>query len=56
MFIVGRITVNIQAVYKLENVSLDEISFADIPKGEYIMSISWEDGVTNTLTMPLAVS
>ncbi|MBO7520286.1 MAG: hypothetical protein J6T73_05850, partial [Clostridia bacterium] len=42
--------------YKLEDVDLSEISFADIPKGEYKMTVTWEDGATNTLTMPLAVS
>ena len=42
--------------YRLENVKLSDISFADIPKGRYTMTVSWIDGIKNTLTMPLAVS
>ena len=35
--------------YTLENVDLNAIDFADVPKGEYDMTITWEDGVTQTL-------
>ncbi len=45
-----------EEVFKLENVSLDQIRFPDIPKGKYTMTVSWRDGTTNTLTIPLTVS
>ncbi|MBR0303590.1 MAG: carboxypeptidase regulatory-like domain-containing protein, partial [Clostridia bacterium] len=41
--------------YKLEDVSLDDVSFADIPKGQYTMTITWIDGAENTLTVPLTI-
>ena len=44
------------AVYQLEGVALDNISFADIPKGPYMMTITWEDGTKNSITMPFTVS
>jgi len=48
---------NSALVFKLENVAPDRITFPDIPKGRYVMTVTWEDGgVTNTLTMPLSVS
>ena len=42
-------------VFMLENVGMDEISFADIPKGQYTMTVTWEDGAVNTLTFPLTI-
>jgi len=45
-----------EGAYKLENVSLDNIAFANIPKGRYKMTVTWTDGATNTLTMPITVS
>ena len=42
-------------VYTLENVEIGNICFDDIPKGQYIMTITWEDGVSNTLTVPLTI-
>ena len=42
-------------MYKLENVTLESISFEDIPKGEYTMTITWVDGVENTLTFPIKI-
>ena len=47
---------NDEGTYKLENVSLSKVNFADIPKGEYNLTITWEDGVENKLTMPLTIS
>jgi hypothetical protein len=47
---------NGEGEYTLDNVSLSNISFADIPKGKYEMTITWEDGATNTLKMPITVS
>ena len=44
-----------EEVFQLENVALGDIRFADIPKGRYTMTITWEDGVLNTLTMPLTI-
>ena len=56
----GEVSVTITSesgrTYKLENVSLDRISFADIPKGEYVMTVTWIDGVENTLTFPIKIS
>ena len=42
--------------FELKDIDLSKISFADIPKGEYKMSVTWKDGATNTLTMPITVS
>ena len=42
-------------VYKLENVAMNAIGFDDIPKGQYTVTVTWVDGVENTLTFPLAV-
>ena len=41
--------------YELSNVSTGNISFANIPKGTYSMAITWEDGATNTLTVPFTI-
>ena len=43
------------ATYVLENVALDAIDFADVPKGQYEMTVIWEDGVTQTLTAILTI-
>ena len=56
----GKVTVTVTnengvEVYKLENADMNKISFADIPKGQYTMTITWVDGVENTLTMPLSI-
>ncbi len=45
-----------EGVYTLENVSLNKIGFANVPKGRYKMTVTWTDGVENTLTMPITVS
>ena len=42
-------------VFNLENVALDSISFSDIPKGQYTMTVTWTDGAENTLTVPLTI-
>ncbi|MBQ7172484.1 MAG: carboxypeptidase regulatory-like domain-containing protein [Clostridia bacterium] len=42
-------------VFELQNVAPDRISFDDIPKGKYTMTITWEDGAENTLTVPLTI-
>ena len=54
----GTVTATLQGngeTFKLENVSMSSIVFEDIPKGDYILTITWEDGVANTLTMPMTV-
>ena len=56
----GTVTVSVASedgseVFKLENVDPDKISFADIPKGEYTVTVTWTEGVENTLTFPLTV-
>ena len=57
----GKIDVTIEGkngegTFKLENVATDKVSFADVPKGKYEMTITWTDGAENTLTMPFTVS
>ena len=47
---------NGERTFKLDNISADEISFDDIPKGEYEMTVTWVDGATNKLTVPITVS
>ncbi|MBQ7718034.1 MAG: DUF4402 domain-containing protein [Clostridia bacterium] len=42
--------------YELNNVSLDNISFTGIPKGSYIMTISWEDGAQNSISLPFTIN
>ena len=39
----------------LENVALDEVVFQDVTKGQYLLTITWVDGASNTLTMPVTV-
>ena len=57
----GTVTVELtglgdEGTFRLEDVSLDSIRFADIPKGQYTMTVTWTDGAENTLTMPFTVS
>jgi hypothetical protein len=47
---------NNEGTYTLKNVSTNAVSFADVPKGKYEMTITWPDGAENTLTMPFTVS
>ena len=56
----GTVTVTLTSedgaqVYKFENVSMDTIRFADVPKGQYTMTVTWVDGVENTLTFPITI-
>ena len=41
--------------YQLNDVPLENISFSGIPKGSYSMTITWTDGVENTLTLPFNI-
>lgn len=42
-------------IYRFDNVAMGSVKFTDIPSGKYIMTVSWIDGVENTLTMSLVV-
>ena len=42
-------------VYKLEDADPAKIVFADVRIGKYIMTIVWEDGVMQTLTIPVTI-
>jgi len=42
--------------YVLEDVDMGYVSFDDIPMGEYLMTITWEDGVLNTISMGIKIS
>ena len=41
--------------FTLENTDTGDIVFPDVPKGQYTLTIVWEDGITNTLKMKLTV-
>ena len=41
--------------FTLESADAKNIVFPDVPKGQYTMTIIWEDGKTNTLKMTLTV-
>ena len=41
--------------FTLESVNANLIVFPDVPKGQYTMTVTWEDVKTNTLTMTLTV-
>ena len=41
--------------YELNDVSIDNISFKNIPKGTYSMTIKWKDGAENKLELPFTV-
>ena len=42
-------------VITLEDVALDQVVFTDLKKGEYLLTITWFDGVTNTITMNVTI-
>jgi len=41
--------------YEEKDVDPANIVFADVPKGQYLLTVTWTDGAKNTLTIPLAV-
>ena len=41
--------------FALESADASNIVFPDVPKGRYTMTVIWEDGKANTLTMTLTV-
>ena len=47
---------NGEGTYTLKDVSPDKLSFDNIPKGEYEMTVTWVDGATNTLTVDVTVA
>ena len=42
-------------IYELNDVSMDNISFRGVPKGNYSMTITWTDGAENTITTPFEI-
>lgn len=44
-----------ETVSKLENIAMKDIVFADIAKGQYTVTVTWTDGVENTLAFPLTI-
>lgn len=44
-----------EVVAKLENVALDQVTFNDLKRGDYLLTITWVDGASNTVTMPITV-
>ena len=44
-----------ETIGEKNDVSLDDISFSNIPKGNYTMTIKWEDGAVNILPVSISV-
>ena len=44
-----------EEVITLEDVALDQVSFTDLKKGDYLLTITWLDGATNSITMPITI-
>lgn len=42
-------------IYELNDISMDNISFRGVPKGNYSMTITWTDGAENTITTPFEI-
>ena len=42
-------------VFELNDVSMQSISFKGVPRGTYIMTVKWIDGVENTITLPFNI-
>ena len=40
-----------ETVALLENVALSEVAFKDLKKGDYLLTITWVDGASNSITM-----
>ena len=40
-----------ETVALLKNVALSEVAFKDLKKGDYLLTITWVDGVSNSITM-----
>ena len=54
----GTVTATLEGngeTFNLENVSMSNIVFEDVPKGKYTLTITWEDVVSNTLSMSVTV-
>ena len=43
------------STFTFAGVAMGKAAFEGIPKGEYQMTVTWDDGVKNTITMPLTV-
>lgn len=46
---------NKETVALLENVALGEVAFKDLKKGDYLLTITWVDGVSNSITMNISL-
>ena len=44
-----------EEVITLKDVALNEVSFQDLKKGQYLLTITWVDGATNSITMPITI-
>ena len=45
-----------EVIETLTDVKMSEVSFKDLLAGEYLLSITWTDGASNTITMPITIS
>ena len=58
---IGKVNITLTSIdrdnesYELKDVNADFISFEDIPMGSYMMSITWNDGVDNEISMPIYI-
>jgi len=58
----GPVTVTLKSlddtanVFTMSNVSMEKVSFADVPMGRYEMTVTWTDGAENTLTANITVA
>ncbi len=42
-------------VTTLTDVALDEVTFIELKRGNYILTITWVDGATNSISMPVTI-
>ena len=43
------------SIFDKSDVWYENVIFSGIPKGNYIMEITWTDGAQNTLTLPFII-
>lgn len=44
-----------EVVALLENITLDQVAFANLNKGDYLLTITWVDGANNSITVPISI-
>ena len=44
-----------EVVALLENIALDQVAFANLNKGDYLLTITWVDGANNSITVPISI-